>query len=560
MNGVDRRCVESDGVKEAGKRVRSASLLSLLPQQQVGSNKRRSRAPEESEKVECGHLVAGCDTQLLRGVSSSSYETSCSATTSNSSTGSSPPRSPGGELEDTCFICMGAFTRKHPAMAVPCQNRCNKSPVHGKCIYEWSETKQSRVDASSCPLCRGPLENIAYKPRDKIGSHRFGNFDARREFLLHPVPQRAGVVRCFVRAVRQNYLRTSTRYELYLQAPTTLEYPLGPLPSLGEPRPGDVLLAVSHKHINKFSCTHLDITMDTEGRDFSFPSPNYLGSVYSSFTGLEHTIVAPSRDPETGKFTTCELGAIRYTQNRIDHNVGPRRINVCFPRVVKTVDLNEHQEQQHLQEQRQRNAISLNDVVPHPAPETAAYEMPHKTGHLRSNNDDYDTANNGNDNFNYNNNLNKDTDDEDDEVYPGNGNRRRSPSWSTMAYKPEKKTESLWAILRAASQSEPPASNEDYLFGCNKTPYWLPAINAFSLDFGGRVTLPSNKNFQLIMNTEDKSTPTTNEGAGPVSLQFGKIAESDDLEVFTLDVAFPLSPVQAFGVALSACDRKFLCV
>jgi len=44
-----------------------------------------------------------------------------------------------------------------------------------------------------------------------------------------------------------------------------------------------------------------------------------------------------------------------------------------------------------------------------------------------------------------------------------------------------------------------------------------------------------------------------------VALQFGKVAENANAELFTLDVSWPLSPLQAFGVALSACDRKLLC-
>jgi len=63
----------------------------------------------------------------------------------------------------------------------------------------------------------------------------------------------------------------------------------------------------------------------------------------------------------------------------------------------------------------------------------------------------------------------------------------------------------------------------------------------FSLDFGGRVTMASIKNFQLCENPSD-----------PAILQFGRC----DKEEFSMDVTFPLSPLQAFGFCLASFDNK----
>jgi len=68
------------------------------------------------------------------------------------------------------------------------------------------------------------------------------------------------------------------------------------------------------------------------------------------------------------------------------------------------------------------------------------------------------------------------------------------------------------------------------------------------------VTLPSNKNFQLVVNENEQAS----QGETDVSLQFGKVGETEEGEVFTMDVAFPLSPLQAFGVCLSSCDHKLM--
>lgn len=79
----------------------------------------------------------------------------------------------------------------------------------------------------------------------------------------------------------------------------------------------------------------------------------------------------------------------------------------------------------------------------------------------------------------------------------------------------------------------------------NKQPVWSDETQAFVLNFHGRVTQASVKNFQLV-HTADEDY---------IVLQFGRI--SDDL--FTLDYRFPLSALQAFSIALSSFDSKLAC-
>jgi hypothetical protein len=103
---------------------------------------------------------------------------------------------------------------------------------------------------------------------------------------------------------------------------------------------------------------------------------------------------------------------------------------------------------------------------------------------------------------------------------------------------------------------------ENVLFGKNKEPYWLESIMEYSLDFHGRVTLPSNKNFILILPVGSRPAnmpPIVGDTAdGHVCLQFGKVEEILN-ECYTLDVCYPLSVLQAAMIALSACDRKLAC-
>lgn len=64
----------------------------------------------------------------------------------------------------------------------------------------------------------------------------------------------------------------------------------------------------------------------------------------------------------------------------------------------------------------------------------------------------------------------------------------------------------------------------------------------YMLDFGGRVTKASVKNIQLDVQG----------GNGEIALQFGRV----DKDEFTLDVRWPLSPVQAFGICLVALENN----
>ena len=79
----------------------------------------------------------------------------------------------------------------------------------------------------------------------------------------------------------------------------------------------------------------------------------------------------------------------------------------------------------------------------------------------------------------------------------------------------------------------------------NKQPVWSEETQAYVLNFHGRVTQASVKNFQLVHSAD----------VNYIVLQFGRISE----DTFTLDYSFPISAVQAFAVALSSFDSKLAC-
>jgi hypothetical protein len=80
----------------------------------------------------------------------------------------------------------------------------------------------------------------------------------------------------------------------------------------------------------------------------------------------------------------------------------------------------------------------------------------------------------------------------------------------------------------------------------NKPPKWNDQVGAYVLNFNGRVTRASVKNFQLSDPKEDPDV---------VVMQFGRVGK----DAFTMDFQYPLCALQAFGIALSSFDYKIAC-
>mmetsp|Transcript_11899 Transcript_11899/g.19645 ORF Transcript_11899/g.19645 Transcript_11899/m.19645 type:complete len:561 (+) Transcript_11899:86-1768(+) len=78
----------------------------------------------------------------------------------------------------------------------------------------------------------------------------------------------------------------------------------------------------------------------------------------------------------------------------------------------------------------------------------------------------------------------------------------------------------------------------------NKTPKWDEAHGGHVLNFQGRVTESSVKNFQLCW--------PGGEDPDQVVLQFGRVGKHK----FNMDLRFPLSPFQAFSICVACLDGK----
>lgn len=79
----------------------------------------------------------------------------------------------------------------------------------------------------------------------------------------------------------------------------------------------------------------------------------------------------------------------------------------------------------------------------------------------------------------------------------------------------------------------------------NKTPVWNEETQSYVLNFHGRVTQASVKNFQIVHDND----------VDYIVMQFGRVSE----DVFTMDFRYPMCAVQAFAIALSSFDSKLAC-
>ncbi|CAA3012056.1 tubby-like F-box 3 [Olea europaea subsp. europaea] len=86
----------------------------------------------------------------------------------------------------------------------------------------------------------------------------------------------------------------------------------------------------------------------------------------------------------------------------------------------------------------------------------------------------------------------------------------------------------------------------------NKAPRWHEQLQCWCLNFHGRVTVASVKNFQLVASPD---SGTVGAEQGKVILQFGKVGK----DVFTMDYLYPISAFQAFAISLSSFDTKIAC-
>ncbi|KHG04300.1 Tubby-like F-box protein 6 [Gossypium arboreum] len=136
------------------------------------------------------------------------------------------------------------------------------------------------------------------------------------------------------------------------------------------------------------------------------------------------------------------------------------------------------------------------------------------------------------------------------------------PTASTAPEEPARARSEFSGLNTDIFQSNPiahsePASMGNFLSGSlrgqkngalvliNKAPRWNEQLHCWCLNFHGRVTVASVKNFQLVASPENRK----------IVLQFGKVGK----DLFTMDYQYPISAFQAFAICLSSFDTKVAC-
>ncbi|XP_014675451.1 PREDICTED: tubby-related protein 4-like [Priapulus caudatus] len=102
-----------------------------------------------------------------------------------------------------------------------------------------------------------------------------------------------------------------------------------------------------------------------------------------------------------------------------------------------------------------------------------------------------------------------------------------------------RRTDPASAAVAPSQQVAPRPSRRREFVMRNKAPLWNEANQVYQLDFGGRVTQESAKNFQV----ESKAKQV---------MQFGRI----DGNAYTLDFQHPFTAAQAFAVALANVTQR----
>ncbi|KAI8985191.1 tubby C-terminal-like domain-containing protein [Pilobolus umbonatus] len=105
-------------------------------------------------------------------------------------------------------------------------------------------------------------------------------------------------------------------------------------------------------------------------------------------------------------------------------------------------------------------------------------------------------------------------------------------------YRPTKESEMLLSKYKEGGA-------RDLLVLHNKSPQWNEETQSFVLNFNGRVTQASVKNFQIVHDND----------LDYIVMQFGRI-EHDS---FTMDYKYPMCLLQAFAIALTSFDAKLAC-
>ncbi|CAN1814093.1 Tubby-like F-box protein 2 [Linum perenne] len=270
----------------------------------------------------------------------------------------------------------------------------------------------------------------------------------------------------------------------------------GLMPSEGEK---DKLLLAARR-IRRTTCT--DFVISLAPNDFSRSSNNYVGRLRSNFMGTKFTI----SDRQSLHEVPMQLA--RWTSRRL-HS---RRVSPRTPALNYTIGTINYE----LNVLRTRGPRRMHCVI-----NSIPVSSMEEGGSAPTMTSLPETA--------------------DEQFSPSPVSKRKGPGSEVSFTSP---SESPMVI---------PSSGEPLVLK-NRAPRWHEQLQCWCLNFRGRVTVASVKNFQLSAAFEPHHNVLAEEHER-VLLQFGKIGK----DIFTMDYSYPLSAFQAFAICLSSFDTKPAC-
>eukprot|EP00252_Welwitschia_mirabilis_P008635 TRINITY_DN2062_c0_g1_i1.p1 TRINITY_DN2062_c0_g1~~TRINITY_DN2062_c0_g1_i1.p1 ORF type:complete len:315 (+),score=46.46 TRINITY_DN2062_c0_g1_i1:98-1042(+) len=276
---------------------------------------------------------------------------------------------------------------------------------------------------------------------------------------------------------------------------TTYQLFLGLTPTLADE--GKFLLAA--RKVRRATSTDYIISFDPD--DFSRGSNKYIGKLRSNFLGTKFTVY-DSQPPHSGAIPSTSRAGRRVGSKQVSPRVPAGSYVVAhIAYELNVLGTRGPRRMQCLMESIPASALGVGGTAPPPA------ECPVNDPDL-------------------------------------------SASLSSMAPKSDSSKVGSFSGSEASSNPKGP------LLLKNKAPRWHEQLQCWCLNFKGRVTVPSVKNFQLVSAT-DVSQPSSSSqnDYDKVLLQFGKVGK----DMFTMDYRYPLSAFQAFAICLSSFDTKLAC-
>ncbi|KAJ1266772.1 hypothetical protein BS78_07G004000 [Paspalum vaginatum] len=382
-----------------------------------------------------------------------------------------------------------------------------------KRLEEGESTWPSRKDVVACAAVCGTWREIC---KDIVPSPEFCGKLTFPVSLKQPGP-RDGIIQCFIKRDKS----TSTYYLYLCLNPAVLS------------EDGKFLLAAKRNR----RTTYTEYIISVDPKNISRSSNAYVGKMRSNFLGTKFIVYDTHPPYNAGNLLSCKRGNRRISSRR----VSPKVPAASYPIARVNYELNVL---------GTRGPRRLNCTM-HSIPASALDPEGMVPGQPKQ------LFLPGSSSF--------------DESFRS-ANTSSSSRFSVTDRSLDFSSSRFSEISEVVQQDEDDGqAKERPLVLCNKKPRWHEQLQCWCLNFRGRVTVASVKNFQLIAAPQPDAVPSESsqqaqQQTEPLSsssatdhdkviLQFGKV----DKDMFTMDYRYPLSAFQAFTICLTSFDTKLAC-